>query len=108
MGRRRAHMTAGPPPGGCVVPMWDSKNFICAEASKVDAEWEDANGVTRKALENRDACTVECPSFWKSADVKSMVCKSGKFKSDEGDKVFGIQCRTSKRVYLAGFAVVVI
>ncbi|CAE7460109.1 unnamed protein product [Symbiodinium natans] len=86
--------------GRCVIPMWNSRDFVCQEHIDVSGFniFEDYRGRVRKRLEDGQLCTVQCPDprWWQIPwDDEQILCTRGVLKTHAGAIVQKIDCRTA-------------
>lgn len=93
----------------CVVPMWNSKEFLCEEHAdlKDEATYEDAKGIRRKRMHDGADCTCQCPEarWWQVPSQETLVCKDGRWRDDTGHPAKDLVCDTSNRFYFSSLGV---
>lgn len=90
------------PLGRCIIPMWNSRDFVCQEHIDVSSfnMFEDHRGRVRKRLEDGQDCTVQCPDprYWQVVQEAELYptirCTRGVLKTQAGGIVKEVSCAT--------------
>jgi len=96
----------------CVVPMWNTEEFLCEEHVDVEDEdiYEDVKGVKRKRLNDGRDCSIQCPHarWWQLPSQEILVCRDGRWRDDTGRPAKELVCDTSNMFWFGSLGLVVL